>query len=150
MLLLIFLPSLPFSLKRYKVFKKRVEYIDDYNKVKVKVDSVRRDLTTTIREGDVEKIYYSYKNVLGMVTIDEDAKNDNYKHFLNGKQDSIYIWHNPKADDLYTIKESKPLSLKYQKYSMYRDLFFVILGVILTLWFIYIMFIEKKKINDKK
>ncbi|MEQ3500065.1 hypothetical protein ABMY20_09935 [Tenacibaculum sp. SSH1-16] len=144
-ILFFFVAISPFSFNRYKNFKKRVDYIDDYIKIKVKVDSVKYDISTTIREGEVQEIYYHFKGFADMVRVDEDAKDGYYKHFLNSKQDSIYIWYNPNADDLYTTKDSKPLSLKHQKYLMYRDLCFLILGVILTLWFIYIMFIEKKE-----
>ncbi|CAM1347103.1 hypothetical protein [Tenacibaculum crassostreae] len=139
--------SSPFTFIRFKLFQKRVRYIEDYRKIKVKVDSINQfAMNGGVNDGNVKEIFY-FDNK-SSVKVDEDAKNGNYKHFLHSKQDSIYIWYNPKADDLYTTKDSKPLSLKHQKYLMYRDLCFLILGVILTLWFIYIMFIEKKKINE--
>lgn len=141
--------SSPFTFIRFKLYQKRVKYIKDYRKIKVKVDSIDQfAMNGGVNDENIKEIYYfGYKS---SVEVDEGAQNEYYKHFLNSKQDSIYIWHNPNADDLYTTKDSKPLNLKLQKYLMYRDLCFLILGAILTLWFIYIMFVEKKKTNEKR
>lgn len=147
-MLFFFVAISPFSFNRYKHFKKRVDYIDDYIKIKVKVDSVKYDISTTIREGEVLEIYYHFKGLADMVRVDEDAKDGYYKHFFKSKQDSIFIWHNPNADDIYASKDST-INLKKQKFLMYRALCFLLLAVFLTLWFIYMIF-KKKKINDKK
>lgn len=141
-LMLILIPTSFFSFRHYKVYKKRVEYIDEYVKIRVKVDSIDDfAMNGGVRDGNVKHIYYN--NYLSLVTVDEDAKNDLYKHFIKSKKDSIYIWHNPNADDRYTTKTGKPLNLKRQKRKMYFNLSIMVLTVLLILWFIYIMFIEK-------
>jgi len=146
---IMFIPSF-FCLKNYRIQKRRVNHFDEYRRIKVKVDSSRYDISVGIREGNKKEIYYNYNNFSNFVVVDEDEKNNYYKHFQNSKQDSIYIWHNPKAKDFYTVKDSKPLQIEFYKRRMYLNLFFVVITAFLVVWFIYIMFVEKDKITENE
>ena len=146
--MLVMIPISFSCYKKIKNYRTKVVYFKEYTKVKVKVDSFKIDITTGIREGEALDIYYKYNLLSKSLKVDEDAKDGNYEHFFGGR-DSIYIWHNTNAKDIYTTKDSEPLDIDKFKNKMYFNLSLVVLTFLLVLWFIYIMFIEKNKNEEK-